>query len=90
MKQYILTHGNILAMKDRTIKYDTDILIRDGKIQKIGRNLTASAAQEAAGPMNGLNGKADAWKCEADALNGETKILDISGRYVIPGLIDSH
>ena len=46
MKQYILTHGNLLTMRDRTIKYDTDILIRDGKIQKIGRNLTAFAAQE--------------------------------------------
>ena len=60
MKQYILTHGNLLTMRDRTIKYDTDILIRDGKIQKIGRNLTAFAAQEAAEPVNGLNGEADA------------------------------
>ena len=90
MKQYILTHGNLLTMRDRTIKYDTDILIRDGKIQKIGRNLTAFAAQEAAGLVNGLNGEVDAWRCEADILNGETKFLDISGRYVIPGLIDSH
>ena len=61
VKQYILTHGNLLTMRDRTIKYDTDILIRDGKIQKIGRNLTAFAAQEAAEPnLAEVDGEADA------------------------------
>ena len=76
MKQYILTHGNILAMKDRTITYDTDIFIKDGKIQRIGKDL-AEAVQR------GTSERTDWPECD-------TEVLDIRGRYVIPGLIDGH
>ena len=50
MKQYILTHGNLMTMRDRPIKSDTDILIRDGNKQKTGRNMNAFDAQEAEEP----------------------------------------
>lgn len=58
----LLKNGTLLTITQGTIE-NGDILIINGKIKNIGRNLSAPEG---------------------------VKVIDVSGKYVMPGIIDSH
>ena len=60
--EILIKNATILTAAKGTLE-NTDLLIRDGKIARIGKNLTAAA--------------------------GAT-IIDATGRFVSPGIIDCH
>lgn len=57
----LIKNGTLLTITDG-VKENTDILITNGKIAKIGSNLTSASA----------------------------KVVDASGKYVMPGIVDAH
>ena len=57
----LIRNATVMTAIKGTLK-DTDILIRNGKIVRIGRNLKA----------------------------GNAKVIDATGKYVTPGIIDAH
>lgn len=59
----LIKNGTVLTVTKGTF-YDTDILIKDGKISKVGKQINAP--------------------------NQTYKIIDASGLYVMPGIIDAH
>lgn len=58
----LIKNGHLLTISDGELE-ETDLLIIDGKISEIGKNLTAPDG---------------------------VPILDVSGRYVMPGIVDAH
>lgn len=58
----LIKNGTLLTIT-QGVKENTDLLVKDGKISKIGTGLSAS---------------------------GGTKVIDASGMYVMPGIIDAH
>lgn len=61
-KDLLLKNGQILLIKDDSV-IEGDILIKDGKIAKVGSGIKAAA---------------------------ETEVIDLDGKWVMPGIIDSH
>lgn len=61
-KPLLLKNGNLLTISGETIM-GGDILVRDGKIAAVGKNLAAPA---------------------------EAGTIDLAGKWVMPGIIDSH
>lgn len=61
-KEVLIRNATVLTAAKGTLE-NTDILIRNGKIAKIGKNLTAAAGAQ---------------------------IIDATGRFVTPGIIDCH
>ncbi len=57
----LVQNATVITVTDGTHE-DTDILLRDGKIARIGQNLSA----------------------------GNATVIDASGKYVMPGIIDAH
>jgi imidazolonepropionase-like amidohydrolase len=60
--EVLIKNGTIMTAIKGTLE-NTDILIRDGKIAKIGKGLTAGAG---------------------------AKVIDATGKFVTPGIIDAH
>ncbi len=58
----LIKNATVMTAANGTLQ-GTDVLIRDGKISRIGRNLSAGA---------------------------NAKVIDATGKYVIPGIIDAH
>jgi len=58
----LIKNGTVLTAARGTLE-NTDILIRNGKIERIGKNLTAGSG---------------------------TKVIDATGKFVSPGIIDAH
>lgn len=58
----LIQNGTVLTVTGGTLE-NTDILVRDGKIARIGPNLSAPAG---------------------------TDVIDATGQYVMPGIIDAH
>ncbi|MEP1033361.1 amidohydrolase family protein [Ekhidna sp.] len=58
----LIKSGTVLTVTNGTLE-NTDVLIRDGKISKIGKGLSAPSG---------------------------SKIIDASGMFVMPGIIDAH
>jgi imidazolonepropionase-like amidohydrolase len=61
-REVLIRNATVMTATRGTLQ-NTDIHIRDGKIQRIGRNLTAGSGAQ---------------------------IIDASGKYVTPGIIDAH
>ena len=59
----LLKNGNLIDVETGKVRAGTDLLIQDGLIQKIGKNVTA--------PTNAT-------------------VLDATGKWLLPGLVDSH
>lgn len=62
MKKILLKNTNLIDVKGKTVIKNTDILMDDGLIAKIGQNVQISDAE----------------------------IVDCTGKYVCPGVIDTH
>ncbi|MDR1705283.1 MAG: amidohydrolase family protein [Clostridiales bacterium] len=58
----LIKNATVYTMEDGNVLENTDILLEDGKIKEIGKNLTS----------------------------GDDKVIDATGMYVTPGLIDAH
>ncbi|NNE98730.1 MAG: amidohydrolase [Pyrinomonadaceae bacterium] len=65
----LIAYGQNILIKNATVmtaangtKANTDILVRNGKITRVGKNLSA----------------------------GNARVIDASGKYVTPGIIDAH
>lgn len=61
--EVLIRNAAAVMTAERGTLQNTDILIRDGKIARIGRNLKAS---------------------------DDARVIDASGKYVTPGIIDAH
>jgi imidazolonepropionase-like amidohydrolase len=61
-EEILLKDATVLTVTKGTIK-EGDVLIRDGKIAAVGRNVKASK---------------------------EAKVIDLKGRYLMPGMVDTH
>ncbi len=59
----LLRNGNLIDVETGRVRTGTDLLIQDGLIQKIGKNVTPPAS---------------------------ATILDATGKWLLPGLVDSH
>ncbi len=59
----LITGATVITMTDEVLE-DTDVLIRDGKISKIGKGIKVPS--------------------------GKMRVIDASGKYVMPGIIDAH
>ncbi|MBF5044315.1 5'-deoxyadenosine deaminase [Aggregicoccus sp. 17bor-14] len=60
----LLTHGTVVTMnREREVLADTDVLVQDGRIARVGRRLRR---------------------------RGNTRVVDVSGQVVLPGLIHGH
>src|SRR5688500_13022377 len=60
--EVLIKNGTVMTASNGTLN-GTDVLIRNGKIARIGKNLAAGAG---------------------------TKVIDATGKYVLPGIIDAH
>jgi cytosine/adenosine deaminase-related metal-dependent hydrolase len=61
----LLTNGTVITMnRQREVLADADVLIQDGRIARVGRNLRTRG--------------------------GGLRVLDVSGKVVLPGLIHGH
>jgi len=58
----LFRRANVLTMKTDEIAYNTDVLVEDGLIAAVGRDLPS----------------------------GSPQVIDCSGKYLMPALIDAH
>ena len=59
----LLTNGNLIDVETGRVREGVSVLIQDGLIRKIGKNLTAPTG---------------------------AKVIDARGKWLLPGLVDSH